>query len=215
MTACLNWFERARGGGGCTSEAFHGHTVVSNHPSVQQVHISIPPSLSLYLLVHNNVASLRWRAFSRKTTDTPHIFPTFPPPAFLWWMLAGESSSCNRKILVFDFLELSRCVVYSVFWRVRFRRSLTAAKHQGRLGHQPQAPQVECEFTFVNALTELLAIDVSVLGHRRSENIAFDVFCFLGHRPRRIAWSLCVGLSKNSFLEWFGLSASVIYLFRR
>lgn len=143
-------FERARGGRGCTSEAFHGHTVVSNHPSVQQVHISISPSLSIYYLYTTmSPRSLRRRAFSRKTTDTPHIFPTFPPPAFFWWMLAGESSSCNRKILVFDFLELSRCVVYSVFWRDHFRQSLSAAEHQGRLGHQPQTSQVEFEFKFV------------------------------------------------------------------
>lgn len=141
VTACLNWFKRARGGGGYTSEAFNGHKV---SPIIHQFNRFTFLSLLLSLYLHNNVASLRRRrAFSQKTTDTPHIFPTFPPPAFLWWMLAGESSSCNKKYFGFWFLGvISMCCVLGVL-----KSSFQAINQQQRsLGHQPQPSQVECEF---------------------------------------------------------------------
>lgn len=44
------------------------------------------------------------------------------------------------------------------------RSSFQATEHQGRLGHQPQASQVQCEFKFcLPALKK--SLDVFVLGH--------------------------------------------------
>lgn len=102
----------------------------------------------------------------------------------------------NKKILVFDFLELSRCVVYSVFWS---SFQATAAEHQRRLGLQPQPSQVECELKFVYRFNQIIRNSrFSVLGQIRSENIAFDVFCFLGHRPEK---------DRMKFVKWkfFGM----------